>query len=80
MRVIIGNKSDNTYNRMLWASRRGMLELDLWLIPLQKVWHGLSATQRKQVFTLLAASDDVLWDYFTQSRHVLDVLQEIDVF
>lgn len=66
--------NDADYGRMLWASRRGLLELDLWLLPLQKAWPDLTAQDKHKVLEFLQQSDEVLWDIFLQNSSVLEII------
>lgn len=47
-----------------WRCRRGMLELDMLLIPFfDKAYPGLSATEKKLFATLLEAPDPELYNW-----------------
>jgi len=72
MSITTGN--DQEFRRMIWSCRRGQLELDVWLTPLQHAWQDFTQAQRFAVMKLLEESDDVLWDYFLQRLSVLDVM------
>lgn len=49
-------------NRLMWAARRGMLELDLILMPfLERVYPSLSATDKKRFQQLLQEQDQDLF-------------------
>ncbi len=49
-------------NRLLWASRRGMLELDLWLLPfVEKIYPELSTQQQEYYHALLECEDPDLF-------------------
>jgi antitoxin CptB len=58
--------SDNIeYNRVIWHSRRGMLELDLVLEPFVKnCYRELSADDQAVYRRLLEAEDQQLFDWF----------------
>lgn len=73
MSITTGN--DQEFRRMIWSCRRGQLELDVWLTPLQHAWHDFNQAQRLAVMKLLEESDDVLWDYFLQRCSVLEALE-----
>lgn len=71
------------YNRLLWASRRGMLELDLVLQPfLEKHYHGLSQANKERFWRLLEAEDQDLFLWFMrredpQDKDLLEIVQVI---
>ena len=53
------------YNRLLWASRRGMLELDLVLQPfLEKHYQSLTQADKERFWRLLEAEDQDLFVWF----------------
>ena len=48
-------------NRLSWASRRGMLELDLMLLPfLEKVYPSLDEEDQRRYWRLLECEDQDL--------------------
>lgn len=52
--------------RLYWSCRRGMLELDLILIPfLQQRYAGLTSQQQQQFEQLLACTDMELYAWLT---------------
>jgi len=52
-------------NRLLWASRRGMLELDLILQPfVERVYPGLSEEHQQFFHQLLECEDQDLFAWF----------------
>lgn len=52
-------------NRLYWASRRGMLELDLVLLPfLDNVYDGLPDDDKKRFWDLLEEEDQDLFSWF----------------
>jgi antitoxin CptB len=56
--------SDNDQKRMRWACRRGMLELDLLLLPFfEKDYSQLSKREQKVFEILLECSDPELYAY-----------------
>lgn len=71
------------YNRLLWASRRGMLELDLVLQPfLENHYHDLSQTNKERFWRLLEAEDQDLFLWFMrredpQDKELLEIVQVI---
>ena len=58
--------SDTTeYNRVRWASRRGMLELDLVLEPfVESCYPNLPATEQQRYRRLLECEDQELFGWF----------------
>ena len=53
------------YHRLRWASRRGMLELDLILGPfLEKVYPDLCAEEQELFQALLRCEDQDLFNWF----------------
>ena len=56
-------------NRLLWASRRGMLELDLILAPfVEKVYPALPFTDQQLYSKLLEEQDQDLFAWFLQRQ------------
>ncbi|MFT5563078.1 MAG: antitoxin CptB [Candidatus Azotimanducaceae bacterium] len=54
-------------NRMRWRSRRGMLELDLMMLPFfDEVYRTLSLNRQVAFQRLLEQEDPDLWDWFSQ--------------
>ncbi|QKX18698.1 succinate dehydrogenase assembly factor 2 [Microbulbifer sp. YPW1] len=52
-------------NRLFWASRRGMLELDLVLLPfLENVYETLSEEDKQRYVRLLDEQDQDLFAWF----------------
>lgn len=60
--------TDNTeFNRLYWHSRRGMLELDVLLIPfLEEVYRDLPKEDQLKYEKLLACEDADIWQWFMQ--------------
>jgi antitoxin CptB len=57
--------SENEHRRMRWASRRGMLELDLVLEPfVDQVFPDLSETGRASYRRLMECEDQQLFGWF----------------
>ena len=57
-------------NRLLWASRRGMLELDLILTPfVENVYDTLSADDQLRFEVLLESEDQTLFMWFMQREN-----------
>ena len=60
---------DQEYNRMRWASRRGMLELDLVLEPfVSERYRALSAGDRARFQRLLECEDQELFGWFLRKE------------
>jgi|TARA_B110000467_G_C17999459_1_gene304660 antitoxin CptB len=58
---------DLVYNRLRWRSRRGMLELDLLLLPFfDEEYRGLSTERQAAYVTLLEQDDPDLHVWFSQ--------------
>lgn len=52
-------------NRLFWASRRGMLELDLVLLPfLDNVYPGLPQEDKERYWALLDCEDQDMFAWF----------------
>jgi antitoxin CptB len=65
--------SEQDFNRIYWASRRGMLELDLVLLPfVEKRLRELSAAQQQQYVNLLESEDTELFAWFLQRERPAD--------
>lgn len=65
--------SEPEYKRIYWASRRGMLELDLILMPfVEHRLRELSAIDQQRYVTLLESEDTELFAWFMQSQRPLD--------
>lgn len=53
------------YNRIRWASRRGMLELDLILVPfVENCYADLSEDDKQRYVDLLDSEDNDLFSWF----------------
>ena len=56
-------------NRLFWASRRGMLELDLILLPfIEQIYPELDAEDRERYHRLLDCEDQDLFDWFLRRQ------------
>lgn len=56
-------------NRIFWASRRGMLELDLVLLPfLENVYEGLAQEDKERYWALLDCEDQDLFAWFLKRQ------------
>lgn len=54
-------------NRMRWRSRRGMLELDLMMLPFfDEEYRSLPLNRQVAFQRLLEQEDPDLWDWFSQ--------------
>ncbi len=52
-------------NRLIWGSRRGMLELDLILLPfLEKIYPGLEQADKESYWALLEEQDQDMYAWF----------------
>ena len=59
--------SELEFNRLRWRSRRGMLELDLLLLPVfDEVFAELESDQQQAFIKLLEQDDPDLWDWFSR--------------
>lgn len=57
------------FRRIAWRSRRGLLELDLFLEPfLEACWHGLDASGRQAFETLLTYTDPELLEWLSDRQ------------
>ena len=57
------------YNRLVWASRRGMLELDLILQPfIENVYKNLDEIDQKSFDMLLEEQDQDLFNWFLKKE------------
>ena len=60
-------------NRLLWAARRGMLELDLLLRPfVENFYDGLEDNDKLRFEVLLEQEDQVLYEWLFMSRAPAD--------
>lgn len=72
--------ADNSdFNRLWWHSRRGMLELDVLLIPfLEEAYRDLDAEDQARYRLLLSCEDTDMFEWFMQrSRPDNDDLRRI---
>lgn len=57
-------------NRLFWGSRRGMLELDLVLMPfLEKVYPDLEQSDKERYWLLLEEQDQDLFAWFLRREN-----------
>lgn len=60
-------------NRLFWASRRGMLELDLVLLPfLENVYDNLDEADQQRYVQLLESEDQDLFAWFLRREDPSD--------
>lgn len=60
-------------NRLLWGSRRGMLELDLILMPfLEKVYPSLEQSDKERYWKLLEEQDQDLFAWFLRRENPIN--------
>ena len=56
-------------NRLCWRSRRGLLELDLLLVPfIEAMYESLTTDQRQAYASLLKREDTELLDWFGRKK------------
>lgn len=59
--------SELELNRLRWRSRRGMLELDLLLLPFyDEVFADLTSDEQRAFIKLLEQDDPDLWQWFSR--------------
>ncbi|MDX2464512.1 MAG: succinate dehydrogenase assembly factor 2 [Porticoccus sp.] len=57
-------------NRLFWASRRGMLELDLVLLPfLEKIYPTLEQGDKERYWRLLDSEDQDMFGWFLKREN-----------
>ena len=65
----LNDEEQAKFNRLFWHSRRGMLELDLLLIPfLKKEYRNLSKEDQIQYERLIACEDPDLFKWFLRNE------------
>lgn len=71
-----GNKMDVTgYKHIYWRSRRGMLELELKLVPfVRDQFHLLSVAERQAYEAMLEEEDWQIFDWIQQREIPQDVV------
>ena len=71
--------------RLWWGSRRGMLELDLILLPfLENIYPGLEQADKESYWKLLESQDQDLYAWFmkradpadTSLQRIVDIVRE----
>mgnify|MGYP003683114689 FL=1 len=56
-------------NRLFWASRRGMLELDLVLLPfLENVYETLEQEDKERYWAMLDSEDQDMFSWFIHRK------------
>ncbi|MCV6624375.1 MAG: succinate dehydrogenase assembly factor 2 [Cellvibrionaceae bacterium] len=56
-------------NRLFWGSRRGMLELDLVLLPfLENIYPGLEQEDKERYWALLECEDQDMFAWFLKRQ------------
>lgn len=69
------NSNAKNINRLRWQCRRGMLELDLLLLPfVEKHYLGLSASDQQLFEELLSYQDQDLYQILIKHKSVEDPL------
>lgn len=64
----MSNEHDTDFNRLAWHSRRGMLELDVLLVPfLNEVYKTLSEEDQLRYKRLLDCEDPDLFSWFMRN-------------
>lgn len=65
--------SNEEFNRLFWHSRRGMLELDVLLVPfLKEVYRDLPADDQARYQALLDCEDTDMFQWFMQKSRPED--------
>lgn len=60
-------------NRLLWGSRRGMLELDLVLLPfLENIYPALAQDDKERYWKLLECEDPDMFSWFLRRENPSD--------
>lgn len=72
-------------NRLFWSSRRGMLELDLILLPfLENVYPNLPQEDKERYWKLLECEDQDMFEWFvnrqdpqnTELQRIVDLVRK----
>jgi len=69
-------------NRLFWASRRGMLELDLVLLPfLEKIYPTLEQEDKERYWRLLDCEDQDMFGWFLRRENPddTDLLKIVEI-
>ena len=65
--------SEKDYKRLCWASRRGMLELDLILVPfVENCFPGLSEQDQQRFIRLVEGEDNDMFAWFLGKQRPAD--------
>lgn len=65
--MVTTEKTDREFRRLLWHSRRGMLELDVLLLPFtEKRYRELSAEDQQDYHALINCEDQDLFNWFME--------------
>lgn len=68
-----GQLAESDYKRLYWASRRGMLELDLVLMPFaEQRLRDINAEDQQRYIRLLECEDTELFAWFLQRQRPQD--------
>ena len=75
-------KKNININKVIWAGRRGLLELDLLLEPfIRSEFNKMSDFDQSHLYEFLKLDDDELFDFFLGSKEVpqqfLNVVSEV---
>lgn len=63
----MSEKSNPEFNRLWWHSRRGMLELDVLLLPfLEQAYSSLPEEDQQRYHKLLGCEDTDMFEWFMQ--------------
>ena len=64
-------KKNININKVIWASRRGLLELDLLLEPfIRSEFNKMNDFDQSHLYEFLKLNDDELFDFFLGSKEV----------
>lgn len=78
--------SDNEFKRIYWASRRGMLELDLMLVPfMEGCFRSLSDDKQQHYIALLECEDTEIFQWLLgterpESPDLTGIVDDITAF
>ena len=71
------NADNSEFNRLWWHSRRGMLELDVLLIPfVEEAYRGLDAEDQARYQKLLSCEDTDMFEWFMQRSRPEDPVRQ----
>ncbi len=67
------DKNQEELRRLVWHSRRGMLELDVLLLPFtENCYSGLNTADQQAYRRLINCEDPDLFEWFTEKSKSLD--------